>query len=406
MNDTHHIRGPLALARAALFLLALAGCSGEDENRAGRGLLPPYAENETALSDTVLVGTLEETDYQLDSHLTPSDASGRLPVVEEAGMRSRALVRFGTLPVAGTTLLRAQVKLTASFVSNPPPRLRAYELLQGFPTGFDGEDPFPVFDAAQVGEDTTAAFVFAGAAVESLVQRWIEVKHVNAGLVFALAPGDTGRVELRSRDARIEDPDVRPLIELYVTDGSATDTLLILPSEDTFLSERVSGSLAGQAGRLTIARGVAARSLLRFEMSPAIEARVVHQAFLTLAVDTAATQVRAAAAYGDTTLVTAELVTEHPWDGKDTDAEGDVDGRALLRPDSTTLRIEITDLVRRWVQGETANQGLRLRFVNEGFGLDWARFYATSEAESLRPRLEVLYSLPPGALRPVSGAAP
>lgn len=411
MNDTRHIRGPFPRAFAALpacaaAALLLAGCSGEDGNRAGRGLLPPYAESETALSDTVLVGTVEELDYQIGSHQTPSDGSLRLPVLAEPGMGSRALIRFGTLPVAGTPLVGARIRVSASFVSDPPPRLRIYQLLQGFRSGFEGDEPFPAFVAEAIAEgvltpalgDTAAQFLFSGAAVDSLAQRWVEVTHVNAGLLFALAPGDSGRIELYSRDSGVRDPEVRPLIEIFAGDESGADTLKIVAGEDTFLSARTDASLAGRAGRLTIARGVAARSLMRFPVAAALGSRVIHQAFLALAVDTAATQVRAAAAAADTALVTAELVTEYPWNGEDTGADNDVDGRARLSPDSTVLRVDVTDLVRRWVQGPSADLGLRLRFVNEGFGVDWARFHASSEADTLRPRLEVIYSLPPGAM--------
>jgi hypothetical protein len=397
------------LGLPVLALLAAAGCQGGDDNRVGAGLLPPLVDSTAAIRETVFTGDSLETDYEFEQQLVPGETSPTLVLAREMGHGSRALVRFGGLPLdAGTDLHSAEITLYVHDASpaGSMPRVLAYQLVQGFSATFTGTDVFPSWlpdpvvegtpgkEAGEEGGDSLNVYRFGGEAVADLFRRWIQGTHVNAGLLLALAPDDSGRVVFESREGPSTPVDIRPRVQLVYGDTAAPDTLSTLPDDDTFLVERPPAeTLAGMTDRLTVATGTSARSLLLFPVIPSLEQDIVHRAELVLSID-------AAASHFDTASVEAELVVDYPWEGSDTGANLDIDGRGQAVAGVDTLAIDVTPLVREWVVGEENNTGVRLRFTNEGFGFDWIRFFASSSADSLRPRLRVVHGPAPAAVHP------
>jgi hypothetical protein len=326
----------------------------------------------------------------------PAGAGDRLIVAAEAGQRARALVHFAALPDSGAVLTSVVVRLTvlAAAPSSPLPRIEAFELVQPFYESLTGNQPFPGYVAESIGEgvsteaqgDTAATYVFSGPAFVTVFQRWVNREHVNGGLLFAPAPGESGRVEFYPREASLLSGDPEPLLTLVRDDGGVPDTTRVAPDRDTFVAERTGPSLAGEPERLTIAGGVPVRSLLRFDVIPTLEQSLIHRAVLTLSVDSAASRF-------DSLVVVGEQVVDYPWEGEDTRANREIAARATAYAGVDTVALDLTTLARQWTLAAGENRGVRLRLSAEVTRLDWIRFFSSAAADTTRrPRLHVTYS--------------
>ena len=397
-----------ALALLAAWGLA-GGCGRADRNRSGYKLLAPVVASGDTVRDTVLAGTLAETDFEFAAGLGTAGASPRLVVADEPGVLSRALIHFLAPPVDSTNFRRAtlDVSLDDSLLTGAP-ALELLELVEPFSETLRGDQSFPGFIDMPIATgafiaphgDTTGTVRFEGAGLDSLVSEWVATgsrQHVNAGLLLRLAPGLTSKVNLRSREATVGTIEVRPYLTTYYhpagTPADSELSIRSIPDRDVFLAQPNDGGLAGVPGRLVVASGVPCRALLRFDMS-AFTGSVIHRAILRMAVDTTATS-------ADSLSIIADAVSDSVWSGQTTVATTTGAATGALVVDNNQLEMEftITTIARSWALGASENRGLLLHAANEYATVSWMHFLDSTASDSLKPRLEITYS-------PVTGVSP
>jgi hypothetical protein len=368
----------------------------------GYELLPPSILDDGGIRDTTISGTSRETDFQSEEAEGTSGGSPRLIVADTLGMGARILLHFQTPPLDTVMFRSAAFMLTLRDVDSTfvPPRILAYELVQPFSEGITGSSMFPAYDPVPIAEavfepaigDTAARYRFEGPGVDSVYKEWITGRHINAGIMLALESGESARVLFYSRDAVVGAIESRPITHVLFRPESATaadslDTLRALPTGDVFVAERLSGSLAGVPGRLTVANGVPAATLLEFDLTTP-EPRIIHRALLRLSIDTSAS-------LSDSMLLLAEAIVDSAWSGEDTrtTSTGSALGVLTMESGVPTVTFVITPFAREWSLGPDRNHGVKVRAADEFGDLSWIRFYDSSAPDSLRPRLDMTSSL-------------
>lgn len=244
---------------------------------------------------------------------------------------------------------------------------------------------FPSFAPAAdtVAFTVTAAGEVASVPVTELVRFWVDTPDSNFG--FVLQPLDA--VQTIREFGSSESVD---LPQLFVFRTGTVDTLTFQIAEDTFyLAKRdAQATLAGQPGRLTLARGVPARALLRFppaELDSVLGPRAtVNRATLTLYVDSSLSRLTSLS-------VRAARVLDGVWSGESTQIESVFYGGTIFEADADSVVIEIAGLVDLLYKQQ--NYGLQVSLAEELLDVDYVRFHAHDSADSARvPRLKIWYT--------------
>jgi hypothetical protein len=244
---------------------------------------------------------------------------------------------------------------------------------------------FPSFAPAA---DTVSFVVTTGGDVASIpltefVRTWVDTPDSNFG--FTVQPLDGVRTIREFGSSESSDSP-----QLFVFRTDTVDTLTFQITEDSFfLAKRdAQSTLAGQPGRLTLARGIPARALLHFppaELHSLLGPRAtVNRATLTLFVDASLSRLTSVS-------VRAARVLDSEWSGESTEIESIYYGDAVLEAGADSVVIEIAGLVDKLYKEQ--NNGFEIRLAEELLDVDYVRFHAHDSADSARvPRLKIWYT--------------
>ena len=181
--------------------------------------------------------------------------------------------------------------------------------------------------------------------------------------------------------SRIEDENLRPVLEVIVTKNSQTDTLTLKESESVSLSNAPNSVI--QSDRIFLQSGVAFRSILNFGLSKLPGNVIINDALLTLTLDTVNSYITSVS---DQRLVAA-MVT-------DSTAKTDSLGFITLNKVGDVYSIRFIFIMQNWNSGLTPNLGLALRNVSETSNMDIFSFFGPTYADTSKvPRLRIRYTL-------------
>lgn len=403
MEEVRKIPGDrLALAGlAALFLIAaLCGCGQDDDSsilfdrnpRTDTGTGPFTAEVTAVAADTTILAPIATSS-------SPALLAGRIQ--DGSGvLAARPYFRFTSLPDSADvdTLFSAVVTVTvrdrygeetATLSLYPATAVWKADSLDYESTPHDPVNKAGDF-APAVGAvgDTTRLRLRA----DALVASWIAEPDSNFG-VFIDTDATDALVRLYSAESN---PGVRTpsLTIIYRQPGaSALDTTVVVASADAYALAHPDH--VPDEARLEIAGGWALRALVRFEtdsLRAAIpdEATVVRARLILPVVDQ---RLRLGSV-----PVAAYAVTSEWSEASAEEVAAATTAAATATYDGGPIVLEIPSLVRDWMVGRTANRGALVRLTVEPSDLARLSVGARENpVESSRPRLELTYTLPPGA---------
>jgi hypothetical protein len=245
---------------------------------------------------------------------------------------------------------------------------------------------FPTFAAAV--DTVTLSASATGETVDftltDFVKFWVDVPDSNFGFTLQPANGVNAIREYGSSEAT-EPP------QLLIFRNGGADTLSFAITNDTFFVTKKDSqsTLAGQPRRLTLARGVPARTLLYFppvELDSLLGPRAtINRATVTLYPDASLTRLTS------TVSARAARVLSSEWSGESTTIENIFHGGTEFDASADSVEIEIAGLVA--LQYEEENYGLQVRLGDELADVDYVRFHAHDTADSARvPRLKIWYT--------------
>jgi hypothetical protein len=242
---------------------------------------------------------------------------------------------------------------------------------------------FPTIEAAfdtvslAVAASGDSAFV----PLTALTRLWIDRPDSNFGV--ALVPDDAtnGLLEFFSG----ESPTPPRLEAFWIQDGSDS-TAAVAPTDDTHFLGITAGfvPLDQEPGRLTVARGIPARSLLKFSLPDFGPRATVNRAELTLFADQSLSKLV------DFTIG-AQRVAAEPWNGGATSVDTFLEGTITVDASTDSANVVVTTLVTGMV--EDGNHGFLVRAASERVDAESIRFHAHDSAVvERRPRLTIWYT--------------
>jgi hypothetical protein len=173
-----------------------------------------------------------------------------------------------------------------------------------------------------------------------------------------------------------------PRLTLY----TASDTLIVPPSKDTFVSN---GELSSRSDILRIQDGIAERSLLRFNVAGIPPEATVNRALLVLHADPEASVPDPSATF----YLAVSPVADSVWSIPNVKLDSTWVASGSFTGDS--VAVVVTSLVQKWSSQTFRNGGMLLTGVLEKSDLAGCSFYSSSADSARMPRLDVFYSLPP-----------
>jgi hypothetical protein len=376
--------------------LPFAACATKEDNTLGVG----FIENQGELKAVRFLAVSPpdtSVDYQLSRPAVSPGFSSVVLVGMRSGYRSRALVRFGSeaFPDSGTVVDSAFVRfeyLDGIGDTDPLPvalhRITApwtenFSLADSTLPAFLPEPVDTVTFALAAGGDTVAI------PVTDLARFWVDAPDSNFGFLLSPLAGTASQIELGSRQTT--DP---PVLDVHWSDGGVDTSISLASDDDTFLLETTPDfvTLSGQSKRVTVARGVPGRALLRFgipdrDSLPELWIRsTVNRAALILYIDPALSSFRRVG-------VGAQRVLAEPWAGDGTDVDNSLYGvnDAVTEVDSVSIDV-FGLLAELFVEGEE-NHGFQVRALDERPDTDYIRFHAhDSDDSARRPVLHIWYT--------------
>ncbi len=386
MISTRTLPAVLALATAGL---VWAGCGTHENDGLGVGLIEEQAETK-AVRVAVLTPPDTSADFQLQS---PDGTAGQSPSLllgRESGLLSRALLKFdlAALPDSGlaSTLDSAFVRLsfdegTGALGSLTVTVHRVTALWAE--TIVSADSLFPASEAAL---DTVSLAVgasgdSASVPLTELTRFWIDRPDSNFGI--ALVPDDATNGLLEFFSGESPTP---PRLEAFWTQDGSDSTAAVAPTDDTHFLGITTGfvPLDQEPGRLAVARGIPARSLLKFSFPDFGPRATVNRAELTLFADLTLSQLV------DFTIA-AQRVTAEPWNGGSTSVDTFLEGTTTVDASTDSTNIVVTTLVAGMV--EDGNHGFLVRAASERVDAEFIRFHAHDSAVAeRRPRLTIWYT--------------
>lgn len=388
--------GPRLLL-AASALAVLAGCGTDAEGP----VVAPFLEQGTY--DPRAGETVRYVDT-LSGALTVDVPTGvgrssLLKLGEARGVRFEAVLLafdFDSIPFyQGSTVDSAVIDLPVIAVQDTLFHLgvRFHELLAGFSeddtlTAVPPYDPIPI-GGPEGGTVLDLNFERTEFAVDPAVaQPWLDGVADpwpnGIVLVWAREPDTLGVIEMNSRN-RGTDP---PVLRLYLSG----DKELVLPVVSDFTVSR-----CRECGFAAVG-GVARRILFEFDLSGIPEEAILHYSALVLHVDGSE---GLGATGGELLLgISADFFYYlYAPDAADPTDPGLLQGTGIARDSfapnvDTRLRIPLGRYMVDLLSGERANTGLVLQSDLERVRIQKAAFMTTAAGDSLRPHIEIVYSMP------------
>ncbi len=386
-----------ATASATLAAVAclVAACGTREDDAVGAGFildqggLKAVRFLEIAPPDT-------STDYQLAEAASDAGISTTIAMGRHAGLTSRAYLRFASdaFPDSGTTIDSAFVsfKLIDSFgeadsvsfavrritaewgetdsalATAPPAMLAALDTV-ALPLGEAGD---------------TARIV-----LPELFRFWTDEPDSNFGVVLDPLDDTAAMIEVQSNET-IE----APVLAGWWSVGGADTSIALATTDDA--TAMTAGPdfvpLAGAPRRMTIARGFPARTLIDFVLPgrdsvPELwERSTVNRAELRLHVDEAASSF-------NRLRIGARRVYETPWSDDSTLVGELLFGLVDVVTDSTTVVLDVRELLENVFDETEADHGFELRALDERPDADYVRFHAhDSEDPAKWPSLRIWYT--------------
>jgi hypothetical protein len=333
-------------------------------------------------------------DFQLATSEGSSGQASALLLGVDSGVLSQSLVRFDVspLPDSGQSSIvdTAFVRFFFDESSGDPQSLSATIHRIGTPWNelIAAADSLPLLLAAI--DTISFSFLVSGDSVDvpltELTRFWID--HPDSMFGIALIPDSlsTSLHELFSAES------TKPpqLIATWNT-GTIDTTVTVNPADDMFFLRTTSAfvPLTNEPGRMSVARAIPARSLLRFAIPDLGPRATVNRAELTLFLDPALSQLT------DFTIG-VQRVTAAQWSDASTPVDGFLDGAEagvapLVSATTDSVRLNVTITVTNLV--EDGNFGMRVRASDEILDAEFVRFHAhDSEDSSRRPKLKIWYT--------------
>jgi hypothetical protein len=401
VRRTRRAASPL-LATALLAAIALAGaaCGSRDDDRVGgsfivdQGQLKAVRLLEIAAADT-------STDFQVEKPAAAPGLSNTLPLGHRSGLESRMLIRFetGAFPDSGTPIDSAAVRFLAfdGIAAADSISFGVHRITSNWIEADDFDSTGVPSFLAEAVDTQTIAVPAAGDTVRiqvpSLFRFWCDTPDSNFGMLLDPVDGTDGMIELASGETTTP-----PIIQGFWNDGVADTSVALATTHDSFRVEAAPDfvNLAGVADHLTLARGFPARALVKFgipgpDSLPELWDRgTVNRAELVLHLDAGLSSFL-------TLRIGAQRVLEEPWAVDSTTVDGLLFGLADAEPESSTVTLEVGNLITELLQEGDADHGFLLRTLDERVDADVLRFWSETAADpTLRPSLTIWYT--PGDL--------
>ena len=370
------------------FFILLVRCSKYEKTSVGSD----YFERENSGSVAQMLKiALRDTSYQT---YTPTGYGTYLYVGQNKGLQTQILLLFASLPDSGVV---DSVILSHSFTgiigSAQGSLIPTVHTING--EWDETEVTWESFNMSNLlGNEVTTQVLYADTdsvsymLPQDLVQSWMDTSiSENYGLHLSYSIPDTGFImQFYSKEAPLEWTSV-PQLTIYVTRDSIQSIYTKYPTADAFIA---TVPYDPTSDRLYIADGAPLRSLLFFDMDSIPENATVNRALLTL--------------YNDTTLsfpdhssyfeFVAFICTDTTWwSSFETFAfDSSLSFAGSVQDDSAV--INLTFYVQNWIIGVKENHGIILMGKNERSDLMRRAFYSRIDPQK-KPRLEIIYSLPP-----------
>ncbi len=381
---------PAGPARAML-LLALAaagftGCGTRGDDTLGVSLIEDRGDRKAVRFVSLVADS--GAAFQSGTQAGDPAAAPTMPITARPGYLSRALLRFppSALPGGGVSLDSATVVLPyRDGFGDTSFTLAIHRVLEDWSEVTMPPDSFPAYDAVPA---VTLTVPFPEAALDTfnlsltaLAQAWSDDSTTNFGVALLPAAGEEGELELDARQSTTP-----PILVVYWTASGADSVRGTAPSADLYALGTTPGfvPLSDQPRRVTVARGVAARSFLRFPWEdPGVRA-TVHRAELTL--------------HGDPSLSAANgfavgvrRILAEPWNGFATEVDPTILGIQTVVADQDSVVLDVTQVVIDLLDAE--NHGFEIRPADERPDTDYLRFHGwDTETPALAPTLRVWWT--------------
>jgi len=173
-----------------------------------------------------------------------------------------------------------------------------------------------------------------------------------------------------------------PHLTLY----TASDTLIVSPSKDTFVSN---SELSSRSDILRIQDGIAERSLLHFNIAGIPVEATINRAMLILHADPEASVPDPSAMF----FLAVSPVADSVWTVPNLKLDSTWVAYGSFTGDS--VAVTVTSLVQKWTSQTFLNGGMMLTGVLEKSDLAGRSFFSSSSDSARMPRLDVYYSLAP-----------
>jgi uncharacterized repeat protein (TIGR01451 family) len=321
----------------------------------------------------------------------------------------RALVRFNVTSLNAQTVSGADLRFYVSNTGSANTRIDVYPLTRAWDsTGTNWTKATAATNWTKAGGDYDAGnllgsfvpttnnqyYTVSGAAVNALVQSWIDNSAANFGVILIMS-GEVDEVEIRP----VEDtnaPSRKP--ELQVTTGAGTTTLN--PSQDTFVDQNSPTAINATANPLRVRNSPdEQRGLLQWDLSSLPPGAEVVDASVKLYFTSGNSEVTVRLYQGDKVWNEASATwmlaqTGDPWaipGGDFSTALGSFVAPGTNNTYRSFSSSALEALVQGWIDGSINNRGILLLPTSVGTGK--AATFASSENSNqlLRPELIVTY---------------
>jgi hypothetical protein len=392
-------RGTPACPWLGLALLASAAlvvsCGTEGDDSLGLALLGDRGERKAVRDASSTADT--STSFQRSEPSGDLATSTELLVSARPGYLSRSLLRFDLtdLQEAGVVVDSASVEFVSrEGFGTSPFSLAVHRVTGAWAEAAIAPADFPAFDAAP---SVRIDVPFAPGVPDTfpvpltaLAQAWAADSTANLGVALLPDAGEDAEIELYARESSTP-----PRLVVHWTASGADTSAALNPVADAF-SLGTTGAfvpLPDQPRRFAVARGLAARALLRFDWPDPGPRATIHRAELTLHVD-------ASLSSANSIPLAARRVLAEPWNGFDTSVDPVLEGITVVAAGADSVVLDVTAIVVDLIGEE--NHGFEIRATDEQPDTDYLRFHAhDTETAALAPTLRVWWT--PGD---VPGEAP
>lgn len=394
---------PMKAARLwplVLFLALEAGC-GDDGQSPIRFRHSPRSDE----GEGPFVATVPEP--AADAHFQAPVQTGSAPVLLAgrlpAGFAARPFFRFATLPETTAVDPDSIVSATLTVIARDrygadPTTLSLFTAASDWTADSLAyvEDAGGTFIGdLSPGDIATADTTRMTAVVPpAVVSAWLRRRDSNFGM-YLESPASDAMTRLFSKEAN---PGERtPSLTIRYRAAGDIDTVVVVAGEDATALRVPPADPSGQEPSLEIANGQGLRALVRFD-TDSLRARVpeggtLNRARLVLSV------VGTSRVLGAVPMAAFAVTSE--WEeataSSSVTVASSASATASYAVGGDSIAFEIAGLVQQWIDGDLENRGVLIRSTVEPNDLATIAVGSRESATAtLRPRLDLVYTLPPG----------